>query len=181
MSTFGTALDETPENINFLSPLVFKLEIKKTPNLTFFVQNVNLPGIHLEPTEGQATPFVNIPYYGDHLTYDELTVNFKVQESMHDWLEIHDWIRGLGFPKNHTEFATLEDALPITGEGMTSDMSLVVMNSNRIPKFNIIFRDAFPITLSSIIFDQAQSDLQYATAAATFKYTLYDIERIAGV
>lgn len=176
MSEFGTALDETPSDINFLSPLIYKLAIKKTPNLNFFVQNVNLPGIHLQPTEGQPNPFVKIPYYGDHLDYDEITINFKVQENMSDWLEIHNWIRGIGFPKNHTEFAALEDQVPVTGEGLTSDISLIVMNSDRQPKVNIVFRDAFPITLSSIIFDQAQAGLDYVTAAATFKYTLYEVE-----
>ena len=52
------------------------------------------------------------------------------------------------------------------------------MDSNRVPKHNIIFRDAFPVSLSSIIFDVAQADLQYVTAAATFKYTLYEYEAL---
>ncbi|MGI9569005.1 MAG: hypothetical protein ACR2PH_04520 [Desulfobulbia bacterium] len=178
MSEFGTALDETPENINFLSPLIYKFQIKKTPNLNFFVQNVNLPGIHLPPTEGQPNKFVNIPYWGDHLTYDEIMINFKVQESMADWLEVHNWIRAMGFPREHAEYAALSGALTGTGDGLTSDISLIIMNSARNPKFNIIFRDAFPVSLSSTIFDQAVADINYVTAAATFKYTLYDIEEI---
>jgi hypothetical protein len=142
------------------------------------VQNVNLPGIHLQPTGGQPNPFVNIPIYGDHIEYDDITINFKVQESMDDWLEIHNWIRKLGFPKNHAEYEELDGVAPGLGTGLTSDISLVICNSNRIPTFNIIFRDAFPTSLSSTIFDQAQSDLQYVTAAASFKYTLYDVEEL---
>lgn len=178
MSTFGVALDETPEDINFLSPLIFRLQLKRTPNLTYFVQNVNLPGIHINPTQGHPNPFTNIPYPGDHVDFDELTVNFKVQENMADWLEIYNWMIGIGFPENHAQYAAIDNALPGSGDEVKSDISLVVMNSERIPKFNIIFRDAFPITLSSIIFDQAQSDVNYATAACTFKYTLYEFDNL---
>jgi len=178
MSEFGTALDETPSDVNFLSPLVYKLQIKKTPNLNFFVQNVNLPGIHLQPTEGQPNPFVKIPYWGDHIEYDDITINFKVQESMADWLEIHNWIRSMGFPKEYSEYRALSGVAPGLGTGLTSDISLVICNSNRNPILNVIFQDAFPTSLSSTIFDQAQADVQYVTAAATFKYTKYEVETI---
>ena len=178
MSEFGTALDQTPTDQNFLSPLVYKLQIKKTPNLNFFVQNVNLPGIHLAPTAGHPNPFVNIPYWGDHIEYDEIMINFKVQESMADWLEIHNWIRGLGFPKNHAEYDVLDEKLPGTGEGLTSDINLIICNSNRIPTISFTFEDAFPISMSSAIFDQAQADVQYVTCAATFKYTKYEVETV---
>ena len=40
-----TAIDNTPENRNFLSPLNFKFSIKKSPNMNFFLQKVNLPSI----------------------------------------------------------------------------------------------------------------------------------------
>ena len=180
MSTFddlGTALSETPTDTNFLSPLIYRLQIRKTPNLNFFVQNVNLPGVHLTSVQ-QPNPFVTIPHTGDHLEFDEIMINFKIQENMADWLEIFNWLKALGFPNNYSEYGAINAIAEGTGLGVTSDISLIVMDSNRVPKHNIIFRDAFPVSLSSIIFDVAQADLKYVTAAATFKYTLYEYEAL---
>ena len=177
MAEFGTALDETPSNLNYLSPLIYKFQIKKTPTVNFFVQNINLPGLHLANIDVN-NQFVRVPKGGDHIDYDELMINFKVDETLTNWLEIHNWIRGMGFPESFSEYSALNNQPQATGLGLYSDASLVICNSQRIPKFNVIFEDAFPISLSSIIFDNTQSNETYLTAAATFKYTKYDIETI---
>ena len=42
-----TALTNQPENTNFLSPLGYKLVIKKLPHLNFFIQSVTVPSVSL--------------------------------------------------------------------------------------------------------------------------------------
>ena len=37
------------------------------------------------------------------------------------------------------------------------------------------FKDLFPISLSSLEFEAGDTDINYFTAEATFKYTVYDI------
>ena len=180
MTILGTGLDETPETLNFLSPLVFKFQIRRSPSLNFFVQNVNLPGTNLPQVE-QPNPFVSIPYAGDHITYDDLMVNFKVDESMTNWLEIHNWIKALGFPHNFEQHKALTDAelTKIHDAGRESDIILIICNSNRIPVLSATFIDAHPISLSSVIFDTTIENEQHLTAAATFRYQRYDLEAIA--
>ncbi len=175
MLNTGTALDLTPDNVNFLSPLVYKFQIKKTPNLNFYVQNVNLPGLHLQPVD-QPNPLVKIPYGGDHLEYDEISINFKVDENMKNWLEIHNWIRAMGFPKSSTEHAALTAPSVPLGEGLTSDLNLIICDSQRNPQISVNFEHAFPISLASLIFDTTIVGEAYLTAAATFQYTKYEIE-----
>jgi len=177
MSDYGTGLDETPDNVNFLSPLLFKFQIKKTPNLNFYVQNVNIPGVHLPPAE-TPNPFVKIPYPGDHIQYDDIMINFKVDENFTNWLEIYNWIKALGFPKNFGQHAAIELPSVPLGEGKTSDISLIVLNSQRVPTFDVTFIDAFPISLSSLIFDVSREDLNYIDAAATFRFTSYEFNNI---
>jgi hypothetical protein len=177
MSEFGTALDQTPSNVNFLSPLVFKFANKKTPILDFYVQNINLPGVHLQQVE-VGNPFVAIPKGGDHIVYDDLMINFKVNEDFTNWLEIYNWIKSMGFPKNFSQYDLTADTIPI-GEGLTADISLIVMNSARQPAFNVKFRDAFPISVSSMIFDTTRTGVEYVDASATFRYSLYEIETVA--
>ena len=40
-------IDTQPINKNFLSQLGFKFVINKTPNINYFVQSINIPGITL--------------------------------------------------------------------------------------------------------------------------------------
>ena len=170
-----SALDHQPTNNNFLSPFNFKFQIKKTPNLNFFVQTVNIPGISIPPVD-QHNPLVAIPHSGDHIMYDEILMSFKVDEDLANYLEIHNWIRALGFPERYAEYRALSKLAQTSGLGIKSDISLLVLNSNQVPKFNVVFKDAFPIQLSSIIFDTTQEDLMYIDASATFRYRNYDIE-----
>ncbi len=177
MAEFGTALDETPDNINMLSPLVWKFQLHRAPTLNYFVQNINLPGVHLPPV-AEHNPFVQIPHPGDHLQFDDLMINFKVDEDFANWLEIFNWMKALGYPNNFEERAALEDPTLQLGHGVRSDISLIVLNSQRVPSFDIVFRDAFPISLSSAIFDVTQASVKYIDAAATFTYISYDINPI---
>ncbi len=61
-----SALSNNPTSLNFLSPLNFNFRLKRPPNLNFFIQKVNLPGISF-PSPNETNPFVNIPVAGDHL------------------------------------------------------------------------------------------------------------------
>ena len=38
-------LTDQPDNQNFLSPVGYKFQIKKTPKTNYFVQAVNLPSV----------------------------------------------------------------------------------------------------------------------------------------
>jgi hypothetical protein len=169
-----TALNETPTNTNLLSPLVFKFQIKRAPEVTFFVQNVNLPGISGFPPEF-PTPLVRVPQVHDHLQYDDLMINYKVDEDMRNYTLLHDWIRGIGFPTDHSEYAALKNQPVASGLGLKSDCSLFVLNSARNVNIEITFYDAFPLAISSLIFDTTLTDVLTLEAAATFTYTYYDI------
>ena len=86
-----TAIDNTPSNQNFFSPYNFTFELKRSPYLNFFIQSLNVPGISLNsPT--YPTPFVNIPMAGEHLSFNNLSVTFKVDEQFKNYLEIFNWI-----------------------------------------------------------------------------------------
>ena len=56
-----------------------------------------------------------------------------------------------------------------------SDGSMNILNSNYRTSATIKFRDLFPTGLTSLEFDATETDINYFTAEATFKYTLYTI------
>jgi len=173
-----SALDNTtPENRNFLSPLNFRFQIKKAPNVNFFVQKVNIAPISIKPAI-TATPFVNIPFPGEHIDYDALSITFKVDEDLQNYLEIHNWLKALGKPKDFSEYADLANNPSYTGDGIYSDISLTVLTSDKAPNYETIYVDAFPISLSGLTFNTTDSDVNYLEASASFKYTYYDINKI---
>jgi hypothetical protein len=172
-----SALDNIPENKNFLSPLNFRFQIKKCPNVNFFLQNVNLPGMVLNGPE-QPNPFVRIPKAGDHIDFDDLMINYKVDEDLQNYLELYNWIRELGFPNSFDEYKSISGNPVYTGLGITSDMSLIILTSSRNPNYEVVFKDAFPISISSLIFDSTPQDVQYLEASATFRYRSYSIQKM---
>lgn len=178
MELIMTALDKTPENKNFLSPLNFKFQIKKAPHVNFFIQKVNIPGISLPPPASN-NPFVAIPFPGEHINYAPLVIEFKVDEDLQNYLEIHNWIRGLGKPESYQEYVNISREDPMTGEGIYSDISLMVLSSTKMPNYELTFIDAHPVSLSEINFNTTNQDVNYITASAQFRYTLYNIQDIA--
>lgn len=171
------ALDNTPQNKNFLSPLNFVFQIKRSPHLNFFVQEANLPAITAEFLE-QTNPFVKIPISGEILKFGNLNVTFKVDEDLQNWFEIHNWIRALGFPADFTEYQSIKKNPVYSGDGITSDISLIILNQIKKPAFEVMFRNAFPVHLSDLVFKTTEDTVNYMTATAEFRYILYDVTKI---
>lgn len=171
-----SAIDNTPANKNFLSPLNFKFQIKKAPHVNFFIQKVNIPSIAL-PNPDTANPFVTIPYPGEHLRYGNLEISFKVDEDLQNYLEIHNWLVSLGKPENYEQYKTIQDTDPMTGGGIYSDIGVHVLSSTKMPNYEITFIDAFPVSLSDISFNTVDNDVNYIQANASFKYTYYNINK----
>ena len=66
------------------------------------------------------------------------------------------------------------------GDDIYSDGTLQILSSNLIPKFNVNFKDLFPVSLTTLTFDATDTDIQYFTADAEFKYTIYNITDLNG-
>ena len=169
------------DNRNYLSPVGFKFSITKVPKADFFSNSASIPGINLGFAE-QPTYMKNIPVPGDKLTYADFSLRFFVDENLTNYMEVHNWLRGLGFPESLDEFTALKeqdrynpstDARNALGE--YSDGSLFIYNSNYNEVARVDFLDVFPISLSTINFDATDSDIQYVSAEATFKYSIYNI------
>lgn len=172
-----TAITDTPTNKNFLSPLNFKFTIQRAPHVNFFIQKVNIPGLALTIVD-VPNPIINIPFAGDHLNYEELEIIFKVDEDLQNYLEIHNWVRGLG-RLNPSDYYSLQSAPIYGGNGIRSDISLSILNSNRNPNYEIVFKDAMPISISSITFDTTMEDVNFVEATAVFRYINFDISKIS--
>lgn len=172
-----TAIDNTPSNRNFLSPLNFKFTIKKAPHVNFFIQKVNIPQIDLKPPI-VPNQFVIVPVPGDHIDYSTLNITFKVDEDLKNYLEIHNWIKELGKPKDFEGYKAISERKDWTGEGIYSDISVMILSSTKMANYEVVYVDSHPVQLSGLTFNTTDSDVNYMEASAVFRYTYYDINKI---
>jgi hypothetical protein len=177
-----------PKTYNFLRPNAFKFSVKDLPNTSFTCQSANLPQLAMGFVP-QPTPFVDIPRIGDKLQFGEFTIRFIISEDMSNYLELYKWLIALGFPKDYTQFGQYVKNRPSSFPMITnskgeqevlaySDGTLTILDSTNTPKVNIIYKDIFPVSLEALDFDIASASVEYFTAIASFKYTLFEVEQL---
>jgi RNA recognition motif-containing protein len=169
------AFDKQIDNRNFLSPVGFKFTLAKDPKVSFFSNSARIPEISLG-TAIQSNYLKDIDIPGDRLTYGDFSLRFLVDENLENYMSIHNWLTGLGFPESAQDFTELlvQDNLR-DSKNTFSDGSLHILNSNYRDVAIVKFRDLFPTFLTSLDFESSDTDISYFTAEATFKYTIYDI------
>ena len=171
-SAFGKQI----ANRNFLSGVGFKFNLTKFPKVDFFSNSARIPELNLELTQ-QASYLKNIDVPGERLSYGDFTLRFLVDENMENYQSIYDWLTGLGFPETTKEFAEIikdKDGQRDPKEAFC-DGTLRILNSNYREVGKVKFNDLFPVSLTSLEFDATNTDVQFFTAEATFKYTLYKL------
>ena len=170
------ALSNQIANRNFLAPVGFKFTLSKYPKVSFFSNTARIPDITLG-TAIQSTYLKDIDVPGEKLTYGELNVRFLVDENLENYMAMHNWLTGLGFPESAQDFIdqTKDENGQKDLKEQYSDGSLHILNSNYNDIAVVKFKDLFPVYLTSLEFDATESDVNYFTADITFKYTIYDI------
>jgi hypothetical protein len=165
-----------PDNITPLSPNGFLFSVQKLPQLSFFCQQVNLPGLLLGSPEF-GNPFQVQPIPGETLTYDNLTVQFLVDSRMENYTAIYNWIVALGFPNDYEQYVNFVDE---DDRGMTSELSknysdatLQILSGNNQVVKTVQFIDLFPTAIDSLMFQATNQDVNYLVGNATFRYGYY--------
>jgi hypothetical protein len=164
------------QNRNYLSPIGFKFTLAKAPKASFFCNAARIPEITLG-TAIQPSYLKMLDVPGDIITYGDFTLKFLVDENLENYLVIHKWITGLGFPETTEEYKDLvtEEDGDRNDLQAFSDGTLRILNSNYNDVALIKFRDLFPTSLSPMEFEATDEDYNYFTAEVTFKYTIYNI------
>jgi hypothetical protein len=189
-----------PTKLDYASPTQFKFSIIKLPKVEYFCTAINLPGISIGFSE-QVTPLIDIPYPGEKMKYQDLTMTFMVDENLQNYQEIHGWLVGLGFPRDHDQYKNLLNAsidrFP-TSKGSTSkepgkvkygtpsqggsfsDATLTILSAKNNPVTEIRFKDVFPVSLGGLSYNQQATDINYLSVDVTFKYTVYEFASTVG-
>lgn len=154
----------TQDQTAFVNPSGFRLLIDslKYKNAQYFVQTASLPDVS---TAGAPLQYKqrNIAAMPDKLEYASLEVAFLIDEDLMNYKEIHDWILGLVIEPDQASYTSRK----------TRDLTLQILTSHNNVGQEIIFVDAYPISLSSLPFSTNVTDVEYLTAVASFNYSYY--------
>ena len=197
MATPTSPLSRQPDNLDYVSPTQFKFNIHQLPKVEFFCTAANVPAINL----GEAifpTPYKQIPVMGDTLTYDNLSISFIVDENLENYIELHEWLTAIGFPKDREQFTTFRSStadspvitqgvsddrglttgssqLSTSARGMFGDAILTILTNKNNPVVEVRFQDLFPVALGALDFTQVATDVEYISVTADFSYKIYEI------
>ena len=184
-----------PTVFDYATGTQWRLTFNRIPKTTWFCTAATIPGITLGEAQ-YATPMSDVILSGDKLTFETLNITFLVDEELENYRELWDWIVGMGSPVNHSQWETTlakgdgavrqfgtDDADPRTKStyeesNLYSDSTLIVYNSKNIPKVNVLFKNMFPTSLSSLEYSQEPTDVEYFKASATFRYLYYEFETV---
>ena len=191
-------IDRTPTKFDYASPIQFRFKMTKLPQVEFFVQTANIPGITLDEVQ-QPTRLKAIALPGSTLSFANLDLSFLVDENLNNYKELHDWLIGLGTPESDSQFAGLlttgsdrfpgstassaatgsNTAQPLNEGGIYSDATLTVLNNKNVAKTEIRFKNVYPTSLGSLSYDIKANDVDYLQVQASFNYMYYDIVQIS--
>jgi len=196
MTTETSPLSRQPDKLDYTSPTQFRFMINQLPKVQFFTTGANVPAISL----GELvipTPYKDIPLIGDKVTFENLSISFIVDEYLENYTELHNWLIGIGFPKNRTQFSTFRSSTsntssggaggnndigvvgnPVADKPFYSDATLSILSNKNNPIVEVRFSDMFPVSLSGLDYNQQATDVEYLTATVDFRYKLYEIVAI---
>ena len=101
-----SSINRQPNNLDYATNTQFRFLINKMPKTEFFVKSANIPGITLtEITQPTSLSQIKIP--GNDLSYEDLTIGFLIDENFDNYIEVQNWMRGLGFPESNEQFENL--------------------------------------------------------------------------
>lgn len=173
-----SALDRNPITTDLASPQNYIFVMARAPSLSYQCQAVKLPDVVLDPVE-KATPSLNVPFIGDHVTYSPIVITFKVDANFQNWQEILNWIEANGNPKGDAIGYNILDknSSVVSPYTIYSDIGLIQLDAQQNPIMRWYFEKAHPIRLTGPSFDSRVSDeMPYITSDVTFKFVRFGIE-----
>jgi len=161
-----------PTNFNLSTPLNFKMEFARLPDVEFFIQRVSVPSMVIGELF-QPTSFIEEAEIGDKLTFDQLTLGVQVDEELKNYEAIYNWMVGLAFPEEFAQWTALADS----PDGLRSDASLHILSNSQNPIVTLNFKDLHPVLLGSLDYD-ASLDANPIIIDIGFKFSgVYTIDR----
>ena len=165
-----------PENINLLQPTKFLLTFDRIPDVVYFCQEVNIPGLQL-PAITVPSPALDYHVAGNKVNYSMFNIKFMVDEGVNSWKNIHQWMMSIASPQGtdvRNKLTEMQNQFKSGHFPQYSDATLTVLSNLNNPILRVHLVGLFPISLSDIQFDTTLSAENIITADASFSVKYFD-------
>ena len=140
----------------------FILEIPTAKEINYFVQSCEVPGLTMG---GVESPFRNMQgsVPSNRIEYDPLTLTFLVDEEWKNWNFVFEWMK-----RCRTGNSPIADTM--------ADITLSLVNSNKALNKVLVFRGAYPTTLSPLQLESSNVDSMPLICSLSFRYQEYELK-----
>ena len=172
------------------SPTNHVMQFARLPQLTYVLQEVQLPGVsaQLARLNGPGLVLRQMP---DHLSYEPLTVTFMIDEEFRAHRELHSWLIGITgaedrsyrtaeFIANQNQYLWKETtpSKRLTTAAETT-AGLTIVNGGKTPVLRVVFHNLYITGLGPVQFNTTATDtLTPLTSTATFEYDYFSIVKL---
>ena len=166
-------------NRNFLSPVGFKLQIERMPEVDFFCKAASIPEVNAGFPRVSSFN-LDFPVTPDKMSFAELAVEFLIDEDLKNYSVIQNWLRGMTKPEYYGQTGKCikqgnykESHLAWLNEYTT--LNLFILTSNFNNNIVVKFYNAFPVSINTLDFNVDTKDIEYLVGRVGFQYSHYDI------
>ena len=159
-------------NLNTTFQTNFLMSFDRVPVTSFTCQKAQIPGLTLGTVNSSfATGFFTMP--GENVAYSTLNLQCYMTEDFQNYLELHNWIRGISVSDG---YENREAYLAANGREVT-DATLSITSNALKYQFDVRFESLFPTSIDTIDFDVTIENPIPIVFNATFNYVRYEIIR----
>lgn len=159
--------------LNNFTPNEFLVTINRLPNVSFKTQTFSIPAISGSPPM-QPGQFNKVFHSYDTLEYSPFDLGFIIDEDLSNYIEIFNWMKGLGSDENFSQYKNLAES----ADGIQSDIIVTVVTNAKNPSYNFIFKNCMPISLSGIELNTSDTDAVTIQGNVSFQYDYFTIEKV---
>ena len=162
------------DNFNYLQPTSFKVTIDRRnyPNLEFFCQTVTHPGMLITAPEVPFRRIQGIPFPGESITFNELSLTIILDENLESYNEMYLWLRRL-LETDMNDTNPLDAS--ITNPSPYADMTLSILSSHNNQTKQVRYLDCVPTALGDIQFESTATGTEFITYVASFRFSYFEL------
>lgn len=147
-----------PQNFNNLYNVKFKLDIRRIPGVSYWIQSCILPSMSIEGSvlSGMRR---DIPIPGQKAEFETFVVNFIVDDTLTNYEEVYNWFQDIATASTLSE--------------MVSDCSLHFLDGNNSVARTMDIVGAYPMLMTELSMNSDDSDVIPITCSLTFNYQYF--------
>lgn len=153
---------DQPTNLNLFSPNKFLITIPLFPTVQFFAQDCEIPAVSIGKVKMSTNKNLGFPDVGDKLDFEDLTVNFILDEDMAGPKEIYQWMWD-ATDRNRKDFNPFQD------------MTITALTNNSNANFRVTYKHCVPYSISRVDMSTKRSEDQPNLMTVQFAYSSFKI------